>query len=521
MNYSITIKDGDETKLIEGSDVDQVFKQVVTLTHNWHEPNNVVATANENLRLSFEKNINTISDAINAQPYSWSQLEKERIGERIQIPLPDLVLIPHKPDRDGIKYQIENRFSYKLFPQKKRLAENEKEILFERDLKDWKEKKNKIELENDKRKDNYIELTEKENNRIENTEKEIEELRNNYLAGNKDTLEKLIPYFIGKWRTPMEDKEEIECELNPETGLFFINYILPSFENSLDVKEIKYIKSKNIFTEVRFSNSERKRLYNEMIYKITLRIIYQIFKLHDKDIIKTVIFNGYVKTIDKSTGHKIIPCIVSISANKDEFLSLNLLDVDPKECFRRLKGISAPELSNTTPVAPIMKMNKEDKRFVGSYAVIENVSSETNLAAMHWEDFEHLIREIFEKEFSSNGGEVKVTRASKDGGVDAVIFDPDPLRGGKIIVQAKRYTNIVGVAAVRDLYGTIVNEGATKGILVTTSDFGSDSVEFAKGKPISLLNGSHLLHLLRKHGYSARINIEEARKLMNENIAEI
>jgi hypothetical protein len=37
--------------------------------------------------------------------------------------------------------------------------------------------------------------------------------------------------------------------------------------------------------------------------------------------------------------------------------------------------------------------------------------------------FEHLIREIFEKEFSSNGGEVKVTQASRDGGVDAVAGD--------------------------------------------------------------------------------------------------
>ena len=55
--------------------------------------------------------------------------------------------------------------------------------------------------------------------------------------------------------------------------------------------------------------------------------------------------------------------------------------------------------------------------------------------------FEHLIREIFEKEFSANGGEVKITQASRDGGVDAVVFDPDPIRGGKIIIQAKRYTN--------------------------------------------------------------------------------
>jgi restriction system protein len=108
-----------------------------------------------------------------------------------------------------------------------------------------------------------------------------------------------------------------------------------------------------------------------------------------------------------------------------------------------------------------------------------------NLAAIGWEEFEHLIRELFEKEFSAGGGEVKVTQASRDGGVDAIAFDPDPIRGGKIVIQAKRYTNTVDVSAVRDLYGTVMAEGATKGILVTTSGFGPDAHRFAKGKPLT------------------------------------
>jgi restriction system protein len=140
------------------------------------------------------------------------------------------------------------------------------------------------------------------------------------------------------------------------------------------------------------------------------------------------------------------------------------------------------------------------------------IDSSTNLASMDWEDFEHLIREVFANEFNSNGGEVKVTQASKDGGVDAIAFDPDPIRGGKIVIQAKRYTNTVGVSAVRDLFGTVMNEGATKGILVTTADYGPDAYEFAKGKPITLMSGANLLYLLEKHGFKAKIDIKEAKQ---------
>ena len=169
-----------------------------------------------------------------------------------------------------------------------------------------------------------------------------------------------------------------------------------------------------------------------------------------------------------------------------------------------------------TAVRPILELDKSDKRFTDHYEVASKVDSRSNLAAMDWEDFEHLVREIFEKEFAQNGGEVKVTQASSDGGVDAIAFDPDPIRGGKIVIQAKRYTNTVGVAAVRDLYGTVLNEGATKGILVTTAEFGPDSYSFAKDKPLTLLSGSNLLHLLEKHGHEAKIDLKEAKTILKD-----
>ena len=84
------------------------------------------------------------------------------------------------------------------------------------------------------------------------------------------------------------------------------------------------------------------------------------------------------------------------------------------------------------------------------------------------------------------------------------------------MIQAKRYTNTVGVSSVRDLYGTVLNEGASKGILVTTADYGPDAYEFAKGKPLVLLSGANLLHLLEKHGHKAKIDLKEAKRILAE-----
>jgi len=84
--------------------------------------------------------------------------------------------------------------------------------------------------------------------------------------------------------------------------------------------------------------------------------------------------------------------------------------------------------------------------------------------------------------------------------------------GGKYVIQAKRYTNTVDVSAVRDLCAVVKKEGASRGILVTTSTYGADAYAFSNNEPITLLNGAELLGLLKKHGYSFRINLQEARQ---------
>lgn len=54
----------------------------------------------------------------------------------------------------------------------------------------------------------------------------------------------------------------------------------------------------------------------------------------------------------------------------------------------------------------------------------------------------------------------------------------------------------------------MINEGAVKGILVTTSYYGKDSFEFVKDKPITLIDGSNLVHLFNEQGHNVRIEIK-------------
>ncbi len=352
----------------------------------------------------------------------------------------------------------------------------------------------------------------------ESTITKILEKKERYLQKDTGAIVDYCEIVLSRSIYPENFPQQYELSYNPENKLLMVDYFLPSIEHIPRLKEVKYNKSLDQFKEYFISETVFNELYDKILYEITLRTIHELYEADVVDAISLVIFNGYVKSIDAGTGREVTACILSVQASKEDFIKLDLGHVDPKACFKTLKGVGSSKLHGLAPVAPILQMNREDKRFVTPYTVVDSVNGATNIAAMDWQDFENLIRELFEKEFAPEGGEVKITRVSRDEGVDAVIFDPDPIRGGKIVIQAKRYTNVVGVSAVRDLYGTVVNEGAMKGILVTTTDYGPDSYKFAQDKPLTLLNGSNLLHLLEKHGHKAKIDIKEAKKILGEKV---
>lgn len=339
--------------------------------------------------------------------------------------------------------------------------------------------------------------------------REILDLRNQFEEALPDAIEKYVEMVMDNSSYP--DGIDLSCDVQfiADRKTLLIDMELPNPDTLPNVLEYKYVATKDDFTIKEMKPKEFDSFYESIIAQIAVRTIHEIFESVYTNALDFVTFNGWVNGVDPKTGNDFHNCIISVQAEREYFMSLNLEKVEPIQCLRGLKAQIASEFVNLAPVKPILQLNKQDKRIIASEEVIDSLDSATNLANMDWQKFEQLVRDLFEKEFSGDGVEVKVTQASRDAGVDAIVFDPDPIKGGKFVIQAKRYNNVVGVSAVRDLYGTMINEGAVKGILVTTSNFGKDSIEFAAGKPLTLISGAELVYLFNKHGY--QVNIETRR----------
>jgi restriction system protein len=128
-----------------------------------------------------------------------------------------------------------------------------------------------------------------------------------------------------------------------------------------------------------------------------------------------------------------------------------------------------------------------------------------SIRSLSWKQFEELLGEAYRRQ----GYVVREnTSRGPDGGVDLSIKKG----GNRCLVQCKQWRQCkVGVKVVREMYGLMTAEHASGAIIVTSGFFTQEAKNFAAGKPVDLVEGSHLVDLIRSVQRAPRI--EEQRNL--------
>lgn len=306
-----------------------------------------------------------------------------------------------------------------------------------------------------------------------------------------------LPDYLPRWH---------RLAYSPESSQLVVEVELPTADVVPNEKTFRYVKARDEITSTARSQKDAKDLYARVLQQLALRTVHELFEADRSGLIETLVYNGIVDSVDPRTGQPSRVCVISLRTTADRFSEIDLSRVEPAACLRHLNAAVSKSPTELAAVRPVLEFDMVDSRFVEESDVLGSLDQRPNLMELSPTEFESLITNLF----SEMGLDTRQTQASRDGGVDCVAFDPRPIFGGRVIIQAKRYKNTVGVSAVRDLFGTVQNEGASKGILVTTSGYGKASFEFAEGKPLELLDGSNLLFLLAEHaGIEARIEVPD------------
>jgi restriction system protein len=344
----------EEQKVIEDL---HVYALNVDATVNWDSLKNTKNFEVPNPKNNLEAELNKISPP---QQPTYNDLPKE----------------PDKGTFEPKRSVLDN-----ILKQRKERKTRQAETLYKEAMTAWKKSVDEINFLNSTIKEKYeqrlrnFELQKQEvNNRFDVLEKNwarekkayaenqekynktIDDLKKNYLDKNELAVKKYCEIVINKLIYPKHFPKKAAVNYSPKNKVLVVDYLLPALDDFPRLVGVKYIASRNELKESFLSKTALSKIYDPAIYKITLRTLNELFKSDKAEALESIIFNGWVNTIDKATGKKVKNCIVSIKSNKIEFNAIKFSNVDPKICFKDLNGIGSRKLSSMTAVEPIAQI---------------------------------------------------------------------------------------------------------------------------------------------------------------------
>ena len=292
------------------------------------------------------------------------------------------------------------------------------------------------------------------------------------------------------------DAVSAELGYSPDSKHLVVDLELPDLRTIPEEIGYKYVKTADRIDPVPRPAAKRKELYSHLICQIALKCLDTVFRSGRSDRCRGLPHGerhaGYDRPCNR-TGHSGLPAVGPYHRG---YLPISQTrSGSARALFAFPEGIGLARSCGAFASEAVGRgLNMVDPRFIETMDVMSGLDQTPEPDGA----FTHRVRRVHYQLVLHHG-----IRYASDAAIQGWRSGLRRVRlaanlGGKVIIQAKRYKNTVGVSAVRDLFGTVQNEGASKGILVTTSGYGKASFEFARGKPLELLDGGNLLRSARR-----------------------
>ena len=150
--------------------------------------------------------------------------------------------------------------------------------------------------------------------------------------------------------------------------------------------------------------------------------------------------------------------------------------------------------------APFAFFNGRRKR-----KLLDDQQDIDSIKALGWKEFEELVAEAYRRQdfrVIENG-------FGPDGGVDVKL-----IKGNQTtLVQCKQLSSkYVGVAVIREMFGVMTAESASKVVIICCGGFTRDALSFAENKPIELIGGAELLNIVKEIQNNSTPNVKTPKK---------
>jgi restriction system protein len=327
---------------------------------------------------------------------------------------------------------------------------------------------------------------------------EAQRLRDGIRDGDPPSIEAFARLAIERLALPDGVVLIPKVAYRPEPRELVVDVRLPDVGLVPIEKSVKYVRAHRTFPVKERSQTEMANIYRGILAQLPLCVLHTLFSVFDNDVVDIATINGILPAVDRATGRPTNRNLVSVTTSRATFgsLVLDAAELDPVLCVQELGAKLSPHPLAYEEVPAFLTFELAKYQLGPAVDVAAGLDGRTDLLKMDPFAFEQLVRELL---LAISGQDARVTRRSRDDGIDGVVFDCSATLGGEFIVQAKRYRNVVPANDVRALAGVMHDKRANHALFVTSSWFSDDGRRFARDNRVRLIEGPELRHLLREH----------------------
>jgi restriction system protein len=196
-----------------------------------------------------------------------------------------------------------------------------------------------------------------------------------------------------------------------------------------------------------------------------------------------------------------------VLAEKPQTINVKFLKRFPSYCDFIGKSQPKGDPAETSDLTIVIEEQRTPLELIdASYESLRQATAEEMLSRLKScspSFFESVVvRLLMAMGYGGVAGHGTVTGKSGDGGIDGVIKQ-DKLGLDVVCIQAKRWDGPVGRPIVQGFVGSMDYIRAKKGVIMTTSSFTKEAMDFVdriEGKKVVLIDGDHLVRLMIEHG---------------------
>jgi tellurite resistance protein len=260
-----------------------------------------------------------------------------------------------------------------------------------------------------------------------------------YMAGSATEVIEYNSRILEQSEYPPFFEKSFDLDYNSVKRVLLVNYDLPSFDDFPKLDSVKYVKSKDTFSESYLSNREAADLYASFAYQVCLRTIRELFSADAANALAGVAFNGFVSATNPATGNVESTCILAVTTTPSAFSSLNLAKVDPEECFRGLGGVCSTPLEKYRAVTPASAESLAPSQAAAAWIDLlkARISGEGGTASMQVKELQQIVGAISGKRASLGESRSLVAQLGEAG----FAIEPD----ASVMAQSYRVSDAVSI----------------------------------------------------------------------------